>query len=58
MVAHITRGSPEHFQQVLRAHVVPPWSMYCRCGANAADYRRHIEQVWRPFPLPEGWMEG
>jgi len=54
----IVHGSPEHFQQVVKAHVVSPWGN-CRCGShvgNGADrYRAHIARVWRPYELPEGF---
>lgn len=52
-------GSYEHFQQVVSAHVVSLHGT-CRCGSyvgtGAADYRRHIERVWAPHTLPDGWM--
>lgn len=52
-------GSPEHFQQVVSAHVVSVWG-FCRCGSSVAsrtaDYRAHIETVWRPHTLPAGWL--
>ena len=47
-------GSPEHFQQVLDAHVVT-FGTYCRCGAKVTNYRTHIATVWRPYRLPVGW---
>lgn len=56
MTAH---GSHEHFQQVVSAHVV---SLYgaCRCGTyvgtSSVEYRLHIERVWAPHTLPEGWL--
>ncbi len=52
-------GSSEHFQQVVSTHVV---SLYgtCRCGTyvgtEPANYRVHIERVWAPHTLPDGWM--
>lgn len=53
------KGSPEHFQQVVSAHVVSLWGT-CRCGTavgeGPAAYRAHIESVWRPHALPAGWM--
>lgn len=51
-------GSPEHFQQVVSAHVVSVWG-HCRCGAQVGptEYRKHIETVWLPHTLPDGWME-
>lgn len=57
-------GSPEHFQQVIGAHVVMPWSTSCRCGVHLAPvgntdaaWRKHIEQVWAPHALPAGFKE-
>lgn len=52
----VLNGSPEHFQQVVRAHIVSPWG-HCRCGAGVGprDYRKHIADVWAPHALPEGW---
>jgi hypothetical protein len=48
-------GSPEHFRQVVSAHTVGPWGRR-RCGVNVgtsgAEYRSHIERVWRPYELP------
>lgn len=50
-------GSPEHFQQVVSAHVVSMWAT-CRCGAyvGIGQYRAHIAKVWEPYALPDGWM--
>lgn len=48
-------GSPEHFQQVISAHLVG-LTGFCRCGASVASYREHIAQVWQPHQLPEGWV--
>jgi hypothetical protein len=52
-------GSREHFQQVVSAHVVSLHGT-CRCGTyvgtGTADYRRHIEKVWAPHTLPDGWL--
>lgn len=56
---NVVKGSPEHFQQVVTAHVVSEWGN-CRCGVRVgvgvAAYRAHIESVWRPHALPDGWM--
>lgn len=57
MSARVVHGSPEHFQQVIDAHVIGPSGNYCRCGASAANgYRAHIANVWRPYELPEDFL--
>ncbi|WP_144721211.1 hypothetical protein [Cellulosimicrobium sp. TH-20] len=57
MADRVTHGSPEHFQQVVDAHVVSTYgpNRWCRCGANVPDYRAHIAAVWAPYALPDGW---
>lgn len=54
-------GSPQHFRQVVNAHVVSIFGN-CRCGARVgqsdAAYRAHIADVWQPHELPEDFIIG